>query len=133
MTRIATLLALVPLLASCALWPSGDTAVRDAWLGAPYDEVVARWGAPVRSAALSDGRFVYTWRTDGVVSRSSVWPSIAIAAGSGFGVGIGVGVGAGASREVPVSCERILTFTDRRVVEQTWHGPTDYCSEFRRQ
>jgi hypothetical protein len=59
MTRIAALFALAPLLAGCALWQSGDTAVRDAWLGAPYDEVLARWGAPVRSAALNDGAFVY--------------------------------------------------------------------------
>lgn len=133
MTRSVSLLALAPLLANCALWRCADTTVRDAWLGASYDEVASRWGAPLRSAALNDGRLIHTWRTDGVVSRSSVWPTIGISAGSGFGVGIGVGIGAGTSREVTASCERILTFKDRRVVEQTWHGPTDYCGEFRRQ
>jgi hypothetical protein len=120
------------LLAGCALWSSGNTAARDTWQGASYEEVVARWGAPVRSTSFNDGRLVYTWFSAGVAQRSPVWPSIGVSAGSGMGVGIGVGVSAGASREVPVSCERTLIFRDYRVVEQSWQGPADFCGEFRR-
>lgn len=112
---------------------TGDTgAIRDTWQGARYEEVAARWGAPVRSASFRDGRLAFTWRTDGVASRGTVWPSIGIGAGSGMGVGIGIGVTAGASRDVAVNCERTLIFDDGRVVEQTWRGPADFCREFRR-
>mgnify|MGYP007062753302 FL=1 len=86
----------------------------------------------MRSTSFSDGRLVYTWYSEGMVPRSSVWPSIGVSAGSGMGVGIGVGVSAGASRDVQVSCERTLIFKDRRVVDQTWQGPADFCSAFRR-
>ena len=107
-------------------------AVREGWHGATYEEVVARWGTPLRSTSFNDGRQVYTWHSDGVVQRGSVWPSISVGGGSGIGVGVGVGVTAGASRDVPVSCERTLVFRNGRVVEQSWHGPADFCATFRR-
>ncbi len=130
MSCIAKTLAATLIIAGCAATNGGT--VRDAWLGATYEEVVTRWGTPVRSTAFNDGRQVYTWHSDGVVPRSSVWPSIGVSAGSGMAVGIGVGVTAGASREVPVSCERTLIFRQGRVVEQTWQGPADFCGTFRR-
>jgi len=133
MTKMGALLAVPPLLAGCALWPSETASVRDAWLGATYEEVVTRWGTPVRSTSFNDGRLVYTWVSQGVVSRGSVWPSIGVSGGSGFGIGIGVGVTAGASREVTASCERTLIFRDGLVAQQTWLGPEDLCSTFRRQ
>jgi hypothetical protein len=110
--------------------------VRNAWLGASYEEVVSRWGTPVRSTSLgggdSNGRLAYTWFSEGTAPRSSVWPSIGVSAGSGMGVGIGVGVTSGPSRDVPVTCERTLIFRDGRVVDQLWNGPADYCGTFRR-
>ena len=131
-TLYVVLLAAALHVAGCASLPSEMAPVRDAWLGATYEEVVARWGTPVRSTSFNDGRFVYTWRSEGTAPRSSVWPSIGISGGSGIGIGVGVGVAAGASHDVPVNCERTLIFKDGRVVEQTWHGPADFCSTFRR-
>lgn len=120
------------LLGGCALFQNDMVPVRDAWLGASYDEVVARWGTPVRSTSFHDGRQVYTWHSEGTTSRTSIWPSISIGGGSGIGVGVGVGVGVGGSRDVPVQCERTLIFKDGRVVEQTWQGAADFCQTFRR-
>jgi hypothetical protein len=131
-TRLIPAAAASLLLCGCAALNGGIAPVRDAWQGASYEEVVARWGTPVRSTALNDGRLVYTWLSEGVASRSSLWPSIGVSAGSGMGVGIGVGFGTGASREVAVTCERTLIFQEGRVVNQTWHGPTDFCGTFRR-
>lgn len=127
------LLAAMSCLTGCASITGVGAAIRDPWQGATYDDVVARWGAPVRSRSLDDSRLACTWHTDGVASRASVWPSIGIGGGSGMGVGIGIGVTAGASRDVAVSCERTLIFRDGRVAEQTWRGPADFCGEFRRQ
>jgi hypothetical protein len=120
-------------ISGCATLQNDLAPVRDAWLGATYEEVVTRWGTPARSTSFSDGRLVYTWASQGVAQRGSIWPSIGLSAGSGFGVGIGVGVTAGASREVTVSCERTLIFKDGLVAEQTWQGPDDFCSTFRRR
>jgi len=120
-------------LTGCATLHTGIAPVRDAWLGAGYEEVVSRWGTPVRSTSFNDGRLVYTWFSEGTVSRGSVRPSIGVSAGSGTGVGIGIGIGSDTQRETYVTCERTLIFRDGRVVEQTWFGPTDFCATFRRK
>lgn len=131
--RSCALLILPPLLlGGCASGNGGNAAARDSWQNAPYAVVVERWGVPASTAPLADGRVAHTWVSQGTVSRSPVWPSIGVSAGSGMGVGIGVGVTAGASREVPALCERTLIFSDNRVAEQTWRGPADFCSLFRR-
>jgi hypothetical protein len=132
MTRLAATGFACALLGACASMHGDFAAARDAWLGASYEEVVTRWGTPVRSTSFNDGRQVYTWHSQGTAPRGTLWPSISIGGGSGIGVGVGVGVTAGASRDVPVSCERTLIFKGGRVVEQTWQGPGDFCSEFRR-
>ncbi|HTD91299.1 MAG TPA: hypothetical protein VK663_11595 [Burkholderiales bacterium] len=119
-------------LTGCATTSGDITAVHKAWLGASYDEVVARWGTPVRSTSFNDGRSVYTWFSEGTAPRGSIWPSIGVSAGSGSGLGIGIGVAAGPSRDVRVICERTLIFKDGQVVDQTWHGPVDFCGTFRR-
>jgi hypothetical protein len=128
---------LILLLAGCAANPSGgDVAgARTSWNGATYDEVVAKWGTPVRSTKMSDGRDVYTWVSESVgTSHSpSFFPSLGIFGGSG-GVGLGTGVtfgGGGAASEL-YRCERTLIFREGRVQEQTWQGAADYCSGFRR-
>ena len=131
-TVLPTLAFLALQLAGCATLQEDYTEVRNGWLGATYEEVVTRWGTPVRSTSFNDGRQVYTWVSEGSAPRSSVWPSIGIGGGSGIGVGVGVGVIAGASRDVTVSCERTLIFKSGRVAEQTWQGPADFCSTFRR-
>jgi len=122
----------ISFICGCASLDREFAAARDSWLGATYEEVAARWGAPMRSATFNDGRMVYTWHSEGTAPRTSVWPSIGVAAGSGYGVGVGVGVTAGASRDVPVNCERTLIFHNGRVAEQTWRGAADFCSTFRR-
>jgi hypothetical protein len=128
----AALLGLCLQLSGCATPHHDISPVRNAWLGASYDEVVAKWGAPVRSASFSDGRLIYTWFSEGLVPRSSMRPSIGVSAGSGMGVGIGIGVTAGAGREAYVTCERTLTFSEARVTDQSWFGPADFCGTFRR-
>lgn len=133
--RYATLalMGAVLQLVGCASLQSDLAPVRDSWLGATYEDVVSRWGTPVRSTSFNDGRHVYTWVSQGVVPRRSIWPSIGFSGGSGFGIGLGVGVTAGPSHEVSASCERTLIFKDGLVTEQTWQGPADFCSAFKRK
>ena len=129
-----SLLITLVLLAGCATTPRGDiSSARMSWQGATYDEVVASWGTPSRSTRLTDGRDVYTWVSESVgPSRAAIFPSIGIFGGSGgVGFGTGVSVGGGGGGEW-VRCERTLIFDNARVIEQTWYGPADYCSSFRR-
>ena len=120
-------------LAGCASNPPADVgSARSTWHGAAYDEVVASWGVPARSTRLSDGREAYTWMSETFVSRGSLWPSLGIFGGSG-GVGIGTGVTMGPGGGEHQRCERTLFFQNGRVVDQTWQGPADYCSSFRRR
>jgi hypothetical protein len=123
---------LVLALAGCAATPEADMpAARDSWQGAAYDEVVASWGVPARSTRLNDGREAYTWVSETVTSRGALWPSLGIFGGSG-GVGIGTGVTMGPGGGELQRCERTLFFQNGRVVDQTWQGPADFCSSFRR-
>ena len=120
-------------LAGCASTGEDVQRARDSWIGARYDDVVLRWGAPARSTPLSDGALAYTWVSDRSSSSGSVFPSIGIFGGSG-GVGVGVGMGGavGGGGEF-VRCERTLVFREAHVVEQTWYGPARYCSTFGRR
>lgn len=127
--RTASVIAV--LLAGCAT--GGElTDARDSWQGATYDEVVLRWGTPVRSTKLNDGRDVYTWMSESSISRGGVSPSIGIGVGSGGGVSFGTGVMFRSGGGEPVRCERTLIFKDGRVAEQNWQGPDEYCKDFRR-
>jgi hypothetical protein len=128
--RAAALIAI--LLAGCVTAGGELTEARDSWQGASYDEVVLRWGTPVRSTKLTDGRDVYTWMSESSISRGGVSPSIGIGVGSGGMVGIGTGVMFRSGGGEPVRCERTLIFKDGRVEEQTWQGPDEYCRDFRR-
>jgi hypothetical protein len=122
------------ILAGCATTADIDGA-KGTWNGATYDEVVSRWGTPVRQTTLSDGSHVYTWVTE----ASSGFPggtfgSVGVAGGSGGGrvAGIGLslplpGFGGGGGGEI-VRCERTLTFREGRVAEQLWQGDPRLCS-----
>jgi hypothetical protein len=131
--RLAVLAIVVFALGACASVPQGDLgATHTSWEGAPYEEVVARWGAPARSTSLPDGREAHTWVSETVESRGALWPSIGIFGGSGgvgFGTGVTVAPGAGGAL---VRCERTFFFRDGRVVEQSWQGSSDYCAQFSR-
>ena len=131
--RLVTLTAILLFVAGCASTPKGEevASARTSWSGATYDEVVSRWGTPVRSTKMSDGRDVYTWVSEQVASRSSIWPSLGIFGGSG-GVGIGTGVTMGPGGGDWQRCERTLFFQNGRVVDQMWQGPSDYCGQFAR-
>jgi hypothetical protein len=117
-------------LAACAT-PVGEVDdARASWQGASYDDAVLAWGAPARTTKLSDGRPAHTWVSETRVARGVVYPSIGIFGGTwGSGVGAGVGIGSGGSELV--RCERTLVFKNDRVVEQSWTGPAEYCSQFR--
>ena len=128
--RLAAGLLMVAL-AGCASLRGDFSAARDSWRGAAYDEVASRWGAPSRSATLSDGRVVHTWVSEGTVARGTLYPSIGIGVGSG-GIGVGTGVTVGPGGHAQVRCERTLVFSGGRVVEQTWQGDVDFCNGFRR-
>ena len=120
------------LLAGCASTPQGDvSSARESWQGATYDDVVRSWGAPAHSTKLADGTDAHTWVSETVAPRASIWPSIGIFGGTG-GVGIGTGVTMGPGGGELVRCERTLMFRQGRVADQTWNGPQDYCSSFRR-
>jgi hypothetical protein len=132
MRRLLAALAIA--LAGCATTEQRLGEVKDAWQGASYDEVVARWGPPARSAELSDGRRSHTWVSE-EVPISGGGPSVGVgvfggSGGSGVGVGIGFPFGMTVNR---ASCERTLTFRDGTVVEQSWTGDPGYCSFFKRK
>jgi len=115
----------------CASTQADLDRAATSWLGASYDDAVARWGTPVRSSALSDGREAYTWVSESTASRGSVFPSIGIFGGSG-GIGVGAGAAVGPGGAGLVRCERTLIFRERRVVDQAWQGDAAYCNGFRR-
>ena len=113
---------------------------KESWAGATYDDAVRAWGPPARSGKLADGTEVHTWlAVAGPTYRSG--PSVGFGIG-GFGGGRGgggVGVGVGASVPIgegsvtpPAHCERTLSFRDGRLVEQSWIGPDEICSEYSR-
>ena len=106
---------------------------RDSWQGASYDEVVARWGPPARSATLPDGRQTHTWTSQDAPLRP-YGPSVGVGVfGGSGGSGVGVGVGFPFGMTVnPSSCERTLTFQDKQLVEQNWIGDPGYCRYFKR-
>jgi hypothetical protein len=119
-------------LAGCASTPEGDIpGAQSSWHGATYDDVVRSWGAPARSTKLTDGRDAHTWVSESIASRPSFWPSLGIFGGSG-GVGFGTGVTMGPGGGELQRCERTLILQNGRVVDQTWQGPSDFCSSFRR-
>ncbi len=126
-------LLLVLLLAGCA---SIDKA-KASWQGAHYDDVIARWGAPSRSASMVGGGQVHTWVTDGGYGGGPGAASVGVfgaSGGSGGGIGVGTSIifGGGGAVE-PQRCERTLVFQDDRVVEQTWIGDPSFCNQFRRE
>ena len=67
--------------AGCATLQENLDQTKMAWQGASYDEVVARWGKPVRTETRPDGAEAHTWISEGPVYRP-------------YGPSIGVGVGA---------------------------------------
>ena len=106
---------------------------KNSWQAASYEEVVARWGPPARSATLPDARQVHTWTSQEAPVRSG-GPSVGVGVfgGSGGG-GVGVGVGFPFGMTVnPASCERTLTFQDGKVLDQSWNGDPGYCRYFKR-
>ena len=123
----ALLLAL--LLAGCA---SIDKA-KASWQGTHYDDVIARWGAPTRSATMVGGGLVHTWVTDGGYGGGPGPASVGVFGGSG-GVGVGTSIIFGGGGAVaPQRCERTFVFQSDRVVEQTWTGDSSFCSQFRKE
>jgi hypothetical protein len=125
---LLTLLTLM-LLTGCASIES----TKSSWQGAHYDDVIARWGAPSRSATTVGGSPVHTWVTEGGYGGGPGPASVGVFGGSG-GVGVGTSIilGGGGSVE-PQRCERTLVFRNDRVVEQTWLGQPAFCSQFRRE
>lgn len=107
---------------------------RDSWQGAAYEDVVARWGPPARSATLPDGRQTHTWSSQEAPIRPP-GPSVGVGVfgGSGGGGGVGIGIGFPFGGTVnPAGCERTLTFKDNQLVEQNWIGDQAYCRYFKR-
>jgi len=122
------------LLAGCATLEQELDEVKGAWQGAPYDEVVTRWGAPARSATLPDGRQTHTWVSqEAPISGGGPQVGVGVFGGSGGG-GVGVGIGFPFGGSVNrASCERTLTFKDNAVVDQSWSGDPGYCRFFKRR
>jgi hypothetical protein len=126
------LIAAAALAVGCASVEQELGAVKDAWQGAAYDEVVTRWGPPARSTTLPDGRQAHTWVSQEVpISGGGPQVGVGVFGGSGGGgVGVGIGFPFGGSKRA--SCERTLTFRDGAVTEQSWSGDPSYCSFFKR-
>ena len=127
----ALILLVILHVAACATTPANMQDAATSWLGASYDEAVARWGTPTRSSALSDGREAYTWVSESTTSRASIWPSIGIFGGTD-GVGVGAGATVGPGGVGLVRCERTLIIRQGRVIDQMWQGDPAYCSTFAR-
>ena len=103
------------------------------WQGTTYDELVARWGPPARSAPLSDGRQTHTWVSqEGPVYAGGPSVGVGVFRGGGSGgVGVGVGFPFGTTVNPPV-CERHMTFKDGALAEANWTGDPGYCRYFKR-
>jgi hypothetical protein len=97
---------------------------------------VRAWGAPQRSGKLADGAEVHTWLSEGSAAVHRSGPSVGFGGfgGSrGSGVGVGVSVPIGQDRPVAVArCERTLTFREGKLVEQSWIGADEVCTEYTR-
>ena len=132
--RLEVLLGLLLLLAACASVQEDLDQAKASWQGASYDEVVARWGPPVRTVTLPDGRQMHTWTSqEPPVLAPGPAVGVGVFGGSGGGGGIGIGASFPFSMTVnPPACERTLTFKDNQVVEQSWVGDPSYCSYFKR-
>ena len=133
--RLAGAVLFFAILAGCATTADIESA-KGTWQGSTYDDVVSRWGTPVRQTSLSDGAQVYTWVTEASSGSAGTYGSVGVFGGSGgIGRGVGVGVGlplagfgmGGGGGEI-VRCERTLTFRNGRVVEQLWQGDPRLCS-----
>jgi len=99
--------------AACAV-DNQLTAARESWRGATYEQVVAAWGPPARSAKDS-----HTWLSEDRAPRE--------VKRSGDGVG---GVLFGAPEGTAARCERTLAFRDGRVREASWTGNPEFCKRF---
>lgn len=120
------------LLAGCATFGNDVEGAKRTWYGSRYEDVVSRWGTPVRSTTFSDGRYVYTWDSEGPAPGGAIYPSIGVFGGSG-GVGVGTGVTFGSGGYERARCERTLIFRDGRVTEQIWQGQAAFCTTFKKQ
>ena len=127
-------MALAALLAACATAHDVDVA-KNSWMGATYEDVLRVWGAPVASTQTNDGRYWYTWITQGAPQpSSSVGFSLGgmrIGGGGATGVGVGTSMPIG-SPPPPESCQRTLIFENGVVVDQSWQGPPSMCADFKR-
>lgn len=125
-------LLLLLMLAGCAAFDPDNKAEMQSWLGASYDEAVARWGQPASGERLPDGVEVRTWISESAALGGGTSISIGgVTFGRGVSVGTGVSVPIG-SPPAPVRCERTLYFRDAAVIDQDWSGPPEYCRSFRR-
>ena len=127
-------MALAALLAACATAHDVDLA-KNSWQGATYEDVLRVWGAPAASTQTNDGRYWYTWITQGSAQpSSSVGFSIGgmrMGGGGATGVGVGTSMPIG-SPPPPESCQRTLIFENGVVVDQSWQGPPSMCADFKR-
>jgi hypothetical protein len=116
---------LLVLLAGCASFD--PQAEKRAWLGASYDEVVARWGQPASGERLPDGVEVRTWITEMAPLGGGTSLSIGgVTFGRGVGIGTGVSIPIG-EPPAPIRCERVLYFRDAQVIDQEWTGADEAC------
>jgi hypothetical protein len=134
--NVPSSLVFAALLAACATVGVEQEVqeARQSWEGATYDDVVARWGPPARSATPAEGTQVHTWVSQEPPVRGS-GPSVGVGVFGGSGVGTGVGVGIGfpfGATVNPSACERTLTFKDGQLAEQQWTGDPAYCRYFKR-
>ena len=127
-------MALAVSAAACATVHDVDVA-KNSWQGATYEDVLRVWGAPAASTQTNDGRYWYTWVTQGSPQpSSSVGFSIGgmrIGGSGATGVGVGTSMPIG-SPPPPESCQRTLIFQNGVVVDQSWQGPPGMCADFKR-
>jgi hypothetical protein len=103
---------LLLLLTGCA-----TTDAELSWRGATYEELVAAWGAPSRSA-----RDTQTWISADEAPQAQ-------RSGSG---GAGGAIFSGSPTEKVAHCERTMVFRDGRVADARWSGDRAFCKTFKR-
>jgi hypothetical protein len=117
---------LAAFLAGCAALGGGVEGARLSWESASYQDLVAQWGKPNRSAALEDGGIVHTW-----ISPTSGVGAFVGSGGAGVGGTFSFSTTGGGDPQK--RCERILTFKEGYVIRQEWHGTAEFCSPFKRR
>jgi hypothetical protein len=118
-------------LSGCASLPAGRVdALAATWVGAAYDDLVGRWGAPTSFRRGDDGIHAVWENRENEPDAGGTSVAVGIGAGS-YGRHGGVGVGVSLDKwlsDTDACVRQVDARTDGTVVSVRWRGDNDYCA-----